>query len=116
MFLESKDISGNIAMCRRYDCTTGFDCIFELTEDDTDTALTDESMTLRWFDPVNYPVQAKADDWSGCCFFDRQAFQASGGWLEKQPENLSLRGNLKSERNLTRFNSPNHALRLRPRL
>ena len=111
---ESRDIAGNIAMAHKYDFTTGYERVFQLSDDDVGKFLHEDQLAFKWFDPESYPVERKVDDYSGCCFFNRGAFQASGGWSEKEPEKLSLRRNPTGEATLTRFNSPNHALRLLP--
>jgi glycosyl transferase, family 25 len=116
LYLESRDIAGNIAMAHKYDFTTGYDRIFQLSDHDVANFLHDNQLAFKWFDPESYPVERKVDEYTGCCFFNRGAFQASGGWSEKEPEKLSLRRNRTGEETLTRFNSPNYALRLRPKV
>jgi glycosyl transferase, family 25 len=115
VFLESRDIAGNIAMCQKYDCATGYDRIFDLTESDIDNFLHDNQLTFKWFNPESYPVANKVDEFSGCCFFNRRAFQASGQWSEDQSTKLMLRRNVNNERRLSQFNSANNAFRLCPR-
>ena len=115
VFLESRDIAGNIAMCEKYDCTTGYDRIFDLTEYDIENFMHDDQLKFKWFDPDSYPVTRRVDEFSGCCFFNRRAFQASGGWSEEQSPRLMLQRNVIDERRLSRFNSANNALRLCPR-
>lgn len=112
VFLEGSDITGNIAMCHRYDGTTGFDRMYELTEQDNDKLFHDGSPPLRWFDPDKYVSSRKNDCFSHCCCFNRRSFQKFGGWAEDHPENLTLRQGLFDEQRLRLFQSPNNALRL----
>jgi GR25 family glycosyltransferase involved in LPS biosynthesis len=111
VFLESRDIAGNIAMCHKYDCTTGYDRIFDLTDRDIECFLKDDQLTYNWFNPASYPFKRKVDDFSGCCFFNRRPFQALGGWSEAPSPKLTLRSLIR-ERRLSRFNAANSALRL----
>ena len=114
LYLESRDIAGNIAMARKYDFATGYDRVFQLSDSDVGKFLDDDQATFKWLDPESYPVERKGDDYRECCFFNRRAFEASGGWSETEPEKLRLRRRFMSEEGQTRFHSPNHALRLLP--
>jgi GR25 family glycosyltransferase involved in LPS biosynthesis len=116
LFLETRDLAGNIAMCHKYDCTTGYDRVFDLTDCDIDNLLHDDQLKFRWFKPETYPVERKAGSFRGCCFFNRRAFQAAGGWCESDPPRLTLRTQVVNGRQFTVFESPNHALRLCQRL
>ena len=116
VFLESRDIAGNIAMCNKYDCTTGYDRIFDLIERDIDYFLHDDQLTFKWFSLDSHAFERKVDGFGGCCFFNRRAFQALGKWSEKQSPNLTLRKTEINERRFSRFNSANNALRLCPGL
>ena len=115
IYLESRDIAGNIAMAHKYDFTTGYDRVFELSGHDVNEFFEDDQLKLKWFDPESYPDERKVDDYSGCCFINRGAFQSSGGWLENESEKLSLLRTFSNNEALTRFRSPNHAFRLFPR-
>ncbi|MEO8496380.1 MAG: glycosyltransferase family 25 protein [Planctomycetota bacterium] len=113
VFLESKDIIGNIAMCHKYDGTTGYERIFELTDDDTTSLLHDEAQSFHWFNPGNYSPKRKWSDLNSCCFLSGRALQESGGWKENQPVELALvRNSLSEEPRLRLFKSPNNAMRL----
>jgi GR25 family glycosyltransferase involved in LPS biosynthesis len=114
IYLESRDIAGNIAMAHKYDLTTGFERVFQLSDHDVAKLLHDDQRAYKWFDPESCPVERKVDDYRGCCFFNRRAFQSSGGWLEEDPEKLNLSRYPTGEESLNRFNSPNHAFRISP--
>jgi hypothetical protein len=69
VFLESRDITGNIAMCHKHDCTTGCDRIFDLTDRDIEYFLKDDQLTYNWFNRESYTLERKVDDFSRCCSF-----------------------------------------------
>ncbi|MDT7540213.1 MAG: glycosyl transferase, family 25 [Acidobacteriota bacterium] len=111
LFMEEWDICGNLRMCQRYDCATGFGSILELTGADTLKLQLDEAMLLRWLDASKYTAREKGDEFGGYCVFNRRSIQSAGGWDERcaqEARPLSL----KAERQQRVFQSPNQALRL----
>jgi len=111
IFVEEWDICGNLRMCERYDCATGFGSLLELTRADTLKLQLDEAMLLRWLDARKYRRREKADAFGGYCVFDRRCIEGAGGWDERRAGEalaLSLKGGLPPRL----FRSPNQALRL----
>ncbi|MCI0590476.1 MAG: hypothetical protein L0Y67_02545, partial [Gammaproteobacteria bacterium] len=112
IFVEEWDICGNLRMCERYDCTTGFRSIIELTSTDTLRLQRDKAMLMRWFNAKNYSRSENNDAFSKYCVFKRRSIQATGGWTEQCPADADLVLSLKGKQQLRVFASPNHALRL----
>lgn len=112
IFVEEWDICGNLRMCQRYDCTTGFRSIIDLTSADTLHLQCDKAMLMRWFNEKNYSRSENNNVFSKYCVFKRRSIQATGGWAEQRPEDADFVLSLKGKQQLRVFASPNHALRL----
>lgn len=94
VFVEEWDIRGNLGMCEKYDCATGFRSIVELTENATRMLRTSKPMLLTpWFDANDYPRSEKQDAFGRFCVFNRDRVDAA-------VEELRV------------FESPNDALRM----
>ncbi|HEX6650670.1 MAG TPA: glycosyltransferase family 25 protein [Pyrinomonadaceae bacterium] len=92
VFVEEWDIRGNLAMCQRYDGTTGFSSMVNLTEDATRLLRTSKPMILTpWFDANHYSRSNKRDLFDKFCVFSRKGVE------ERQPRV---------------FESPNDALQM----
>lgn len=116
VFLEGKDIRGNIAMCHKYDGATGFDRLSELSDADSDRFVNDEASSFCGLDLDHYAPVRESADFSRCCFFNRTAFQEAGGWAENGSARLTLvRSESIGAQPLRLFKSPNGALRLKQR-
>ncbi|MCI0590274.1 MAG: glycosyltransferase family 25 protein [Gammaproteobacteria bacterium] len=112
IFVEEWDICGNLRMCQRYDCTTGFRSIIDLTSTDTLHLQGDKTMLMRWFNAKKYSGIENNDIFSKYCVFKRRSIQATGGWAEQRREDADLALSLKGKQQLRVFASPNHAFRL----
>ena len=110
IFMEEFDIRGNIAMCQRFDATTGFEQSIRLSDRDTQQLKGDESMSLRWLEPREYVWEKKVGSFNRCCFFNREAFMELGGWSDEQPGTPALRSPASAERRLRVFDSPSYAI------
>lgn len=115
VFMEEFDIRGNLAMCRRFNATTGFEQSIELTDRDTRRLKDDQTLFLRWLETRDYVWKKKVDFFSRCCFFNRRAFVEQGGWSEERPGTLSLGRSAKAGGSLRIFDSPSHAFCLHQR-
>ena len=74
IFVEEWDIRGNLGMCERYDCATGFRSLVHLTEHATQTLRTSKPMLLTpWFDANDYPRTEKHALHDKFCLFNRKA-------------------------------------------
>jgi GR25 family glycosyltransferase involved in LPS biosynthesis len=112
VFVEEWDVRGNLRVCERHDCATGFGGLLELSEADTRELLQRRGQLTPWFDASNYPATEPADPFAAFCVFNRAAFEEAGGWRELNagaPTGLRL----KDDRLLRVFHSPNQALCLR---
>lgn len=110
IFIEEWDICGNLKMCDRYDCTTGFGSIIELNSSDSLRLQSDKDLHMRWFDPSGYTKHENGSTFSQYSVFNRQIIEAGRGWQEElgQSKTLALRQN----QPLRVFAPPNFALRL----
>jgi hypothetical protein len=64
-------------MCQRYDCTTGFRSMVNLTEDATRLLRTSKPMILTpWFDASHYSRSEKRDLFDKFCVFSRRGLAA----------------------------------------
>ena len=105
IFVEEWDIRGNLGMCQRYDCATGFRSLVNLTENATRMLRTSKPMLLTpWFDANDYSRGDKQDRFSRFCIFNREGINA--GWKEDPGVALNAGDELRV------FESPNDALRL----
>lgn len=112
LFVEEWDVCGNLRMCQRYDCATGFRQIIELTSTDTLQLQRDTALRLRWLDVRQYARREQRAVFSKYGVFNRRSIQAAGGWAEQRPAGAELRLSLQAGQQLRVFASPNHALRL----
>jgi hypothetical protein len=92
VFVEEWDIRGNLRMCERFDCATGFRSLVELTPEATRMLRTSKPMILTpWFDANDYQRSEKQEQFERFSIFRRDAV---------------------SKRELRVFESPNDALLL----
>jgi hypothetical protein len=90
VFVEEWDIRGNLRMCERFDCATGFRSLVELTPEATRMLRTSKPMILTpWFDANDYQRSEKREMFERFSIFRRDAV---------------------SRRELRVFESPNDAL------
>jgi hypothetical protein len=112
IFVEEWDIRGNLRMCQRYDCATGFGSIIQLTSKDTLELQLKKAMLTPWFDARKYSESEKDGVFSKYCVFNRRSIQAAGGWKQQRREEADLLLPFKASQQLQVFKSPNCALRL----
>lgn len=111
IYLETLDIRANLRMCERYDCVTGFSDLIELSsEDSLRLRRTKTTRGMRLTKNASRTDHARR---GYCCFLNREALQALGGWDESGSEQAGPFPSPRAAR-LRVFQSPNHALRLRP--
>jgi hypothetical protein len=90
VFVEEWDIRGNLRMCEKFDCATGFRSLVELTPQATRMLRTSKPMILTpWFDANDYQRREKREPFERFSIFRREAV---------------------SRRELRVFESPNDAL------
>jgi hypothetical protein len=111
ILVEEWDLCGNLRMCERYDCTTGFSGLTELTPADTRELYRDEMMLMRWFDVQKYS-HTRNHGFSNYYICNRQSVQNAGGWDEKAEAEIDLLSLLRSEDQMRVFDSPNRGFRL----
>lgn len=74
VFVEEWDIRGNLRMCERFDCATGFKNLVELTPEATRMLRTSKPMILTpWFDANDYRRSEKREPFERFCVFRREA-------------------------------------------
>jgi hypothetical protein len=74
VFVEEWDIRGNLRMCERFDCATGFRSLVELTPQATRMLRTSRPMILTpWFDANDYQRNQKREPFERFCVFRREA-------------------------------------------
>jgi hypothetical protein len=112
IFLEEWDICGSLRMCERYDGTTAFKNIIELTTADTLQLMDDRAMLMRWFEAAKYASSESHGAFDHYCVFNRRSIESVGGWKEQFTENSDLLLSLNTEKQLRIFEPPNYALRL----
>jgi GR25 family glycosyltransferase involved in LPS biosynthesis len=112
LFVEEWDICANLRMCERYDCTTGFGSIVELTRTDTLHLHRDESIHLRWFDSKKYSSRSNGRVFSKYSVFNRGSIETIGGWEERRPEDTDPLLAPAAIQSLEVFESPNQALHM----
>jgi hypothetical protein len=73
VFVEEWDIRGNLGMCQKYDCTTGFKSMVNLTENATRLLRTSKPMILTpWFHANDYSRSDKRELFDRFCVFNRK--------------------------------------------
>lgn len=113
IFVEEWDIRGQLRMCQRYDCTTGFGRLVDLTDHATLTLQGNRPMLLTpWFNAAEYASQQKNDPFGQLCIFNRRSIEAAGGWLESTSEETAGTPPLRTRRPVSSFAVPNDALQL----
>ena len=74
LFVEEWDIRGNLRMCERFDCATGFRSLVELTSEATRMLRTSSPMILTpWFDANDYERREKSEPFERFSLFRREA-------------------------------------------
>ena len=74
VFVEEWDIRGNLGMCRKFDCATGFRSLVNLTEEATRMLRTSKPMILTpWFDANDYSRTKKGELFDKFCVLNRKA-------------------------------------------
>jgi len=72
VFVEEWDIRGNLRMCERFDCVTGFGSLVHLTQEATRRLRTSSPMILTpWFDANDYERSEKREPFERFCVFRR---------------------------------------------
>jgi GR25 family glycosyltransferase involved in LPS biosynthesis len=113
IFVEEWDIRGHLRMCERYDCTTGFGRVIELTATATDKLRQNKPMLLTpWFNAEEYSNFSKQDSFAQFCVFNRRGIEAAGGWDENAAKGSEATLALNAGRQLRKFTAPNDALQL----
>jgi hypothetical protein len=112
IFLEEWDIRGNLRMCQRYDCVTGFRNLIDLTRADTLKLQANGAMLTPWFNAKNYSKSVRNDTFGDYCVFNRRSIASAGGWEEQHLEEAIPPLSVKAGQQLRMFESPNDALRL----
>jgi GR25 family glycosyltransferase involved in LPS biosynthesis len=113
IFVEEWDIRGQLKMAQKYDCTTGFGNLIELTSNATLNLQRNQPMLLTpWFNANDYSRSQKNHLFSQLCVFDRRSIEAAGGWEERPEHGASLSLSFNTGRQLRVFEAPNDALRL----
>src|ERR1043165_7669372 len=74
VFVEEWDIRGNLRMCERFDCATGFKSLVNLTPEATQMLKTSSPMILTpWFDANDYERSEKREPFERFSIFRRDA-------------------------------------------
>ena len=74
VFVEEWDIRGNLRMCERFDCATGFRSLVHLTQEATRMLRTSKPMILTpWFDANDYQRSEKREPFERFSIFRRDA-------------------------------------------
>jgi len=74
VFVEEWDIRGNLRMCERFDCATGFKSLVKLTPEATWMLRTSQPMILTpWFDANDYERGEKREPFERFSIFRREA-------------------------------------------
>ena len=74
VFVEEWDIRGNLRMCEKFDCATGFKSLVVLTPEATSMLRTSKPMILTpWFDANDYERSEKREPFERFCVFRREA-------------------------------------------
>lgn len=110
IFSEAWDLCGNVRLCQRYDGTTGFQRLIELTKTDTLNLQENKAMLTPWFDATRYARKHKSESSSHYCFLRRESIQSVGGWTDDLTAGAPI--HLRTGPQLQMFSSPNDALRL----
>jgi glycosyl transferase, family 25 len=113
VFVEEWDIRGNLRVCQRYDCTTGFGGLVELTDAATRELHRQRAMLTPWFNARHYPLREKADPFGAFCVFNRPGIEAAGGWEESRAGAPDAAPSVRDGRRLRVFSAPNQALHMR---
>ena len=106
--IEPQDFRGNLRMCERYDCTTGFINILDLTPEQNSEL--HEFNTVRSFDLTSYTTSTNGHSSSYCRFFRREVLE--NGIPDHSATRDTNQSSLLEENGFSVFCSPNHALRL----
>jgi len=73
VFVEEWDIRGNLRMCERFDCATGFRSLVHLTPEATRMLRTSSpSILTPWFDANDYERSEKREAFERFCVFRRE--------------------------------------------
>lgn len=74
VFVEEWDIRGNLRMCEKFDCATGFRSLVNLTPEATQMLRTSKPMILTpWFDANDYQRSEKREPFERFSVFRREA-------------------------------------------
>jgi glycosyl transferase family 25 len=110
--VEEWDICASLRMCQRYDGTTGFTNIIELTTADTLKLIDDRAMLMRWFKAKKYSVSDGPGAPGNYRVFNRRSIEAVGGWKGPRAPDADPFLSLNADQRLRIFQAPNYALRL----
>ncbi|HEU4933665.1 MAG TPA: glycosyltransferase family 25 protein [Pyrinomonadaceae bacterium] len=91
VFVEEWDIRGNLRMCEKFDCATGFRSLVELTPEATRMLRTSKPMILTpWFDANDYERSEKRERFERFCIFNRASLRASNLRVFESPNDALL--------------------------
>jgi hypothetical protein len=91
VFVEEWDIRGNLRMCERFDCATGFKSLEHLTSEATRMLRTSRPMILTpWFDANDYERSEKREPFERFCVFRRASVGASNLKVFASPNDALL--------------------------
>ena len=91
VFVEEWDIRGNLRMCEKYDCATGFKSLVNLTPEATQMLRTSKPMILTpWFDANDYQRSEKRDPFERFSIFKRTSVGASNLKVFESPNDALL--------------------------
>jgi len=91
VFVEEWDIRGNLRMCERFDCATGFRSLVHLTPKATRMLRTSSPMILTpWFDANDYERSEKRASFERFSIFKRDAVGKQGLSVFQSPNDALL--------------------------
>ena len=91
VFVEEWDIRGNLRMCERFDCATGFRSLLHLTPEATGMLRTSSpSILTPWFDANDYERSEKREPFERFCVFRLEAVGKKGLRVFESPNDALL--------------------------
>lgn len=91
VFVEEWDIRGNLRMCEKFDCATGFKSLVNLTAEATRMLRTSKPMILTpWFDANDYQRSEKREPFERFCIFRRASLGTSSLKVFASPNDALL--------------------------
>ena len=91
VFVEEWDIRGNLRMCEKFDCATGFRSLVNLTPEATQRLRTSKPMILTpWFDANDYQRTEKREPFERFSIFKRDAVSRNDLRVFESPNDALL--------------------------